>query len=298
MFCDEINRRIAIFLKKKGFRFEQNTVVRYSENDSSVVVRLFAGESNFYVKAFLGRSKETVLQEIRFINKISECGIGVPKIIHIDGECVFACEWKSCCIIFYIMSELIGDAIVVKETYFDIASKIADIHNMKEKFQCFEQGERKSDHYRLEALLTENRKFASEFLNVEQVKHMLKNHIPPNDYCLIHSDLYMGNIVTMNGYFVGLIDFSDVRNGLPEDDFAKFLQNMLTSHVDFCLAKEIVKMYGKKRNHQIDFKEIYLSCIYRILFNYRTIVKQPEKEISEKYKKAINFCIMEYKKYE
>ena len=139
MFCDEINGRIATFLKEKGFGFEQNTVVRYSENDSSVVVRLFAEESNFYVKAFWGRSKETVLQEIRFINKISECGIGVPKIIHIDGECVFACEWKSCCIIFYIMSELIGDTIVVKETYFDIASKIADIHNMKEKFQCFEQ---------------------------------------------------------------------------------------------------------------------------------------------------------------
>ena len=93
MFCDEINGRIATFLKEKGFGFEQNTVVRYSENDSSVVVRLFAEESNFYVKAFWGRSKETVLQEIRFINKISECRVGVPKIIHIDGECVFACEW-------------------------------------------------------------------------------------------------------------------------------------------------------------------------------------------------------------
>lgn len=298
MFCDEINGRIATFLKEKGFGFEQNTVVRYSENDSSIVVRLFAGKSIFYVKGFWRRSKENVLREIRFINKISECGIGVPKIIHIDGECVFACEWKNSCIIFYIMSELIGDTIVVKETYLDIVSKIADIHNMKEEFQCFEQVDRKSDNHRLEDFLTENRKFASEFLNVEQVKHMLKNHIPPNDYCLIHSDLHMGNVVTVNGHFLGLIDFSDVRHGLTEDDFAKFLQNILTSHMDFCFAKEVVEMYGKKRNHQIDFKEIYLSCIYRILFNYRSIDKQPDKEISEKYRKAINFCIAEYEKYE
>lgn len=298
MFCEEINEKISTFLKKKGFEFKRNIIVRYNENDSSIVIRLFTGESNFYVKGFWERSKESVLREIRFIYKIYECGIGVPKIIHIDGECIFTCEWKSSYIIFYIMSELIGDMFVAKETYFDIVSKIADIHNMKEEFRLFVQDDRKSDHQRLEEFFTKNRKFASKFLNVEQVRDMLKNHIPPSDYCLIHSDLYMGNIVTENGRFLGLIDFSDVRYGLTEDDFAKFLQNILTSHVDFWLAKEIVEMYGNKRKQQVDFKEIYLSCIYRILFNYKTMDKQADKEINEKYIKAINFCIMEYEKHE
>ncbi len=294
----EVKKQITTFLREKGFRFVNESIVRCNENDGSIVIKLSEGKSIFYVKGFSRRAMEDVLLEIRFINFVSECGISVPQILHIGGEYVFTCYLENTSIIFYVMTELTGDTIIVKETYLDIASKIADIHNMKEKIQSLGQTDGKSDHQRLEEFLNNNRMFAVEFLDVGQVKHMLENHVPSNDFCLIHADLYIGNIVTRNGSFWGLIDFSDIRNGLPEDDFGKFLQNVLTSQVDNYLAKEVVETYGKTRKYQVDFKEIYISCIYHILFNFKCIGEQLDQGIKEKYRNAINFCIMEYEKYE
>ena len=68
MFFVEANKKITAFLKKKGFRFVNESIVRSNEKDGSIVIKLSEGKSNFYVKGFFRRTLEDVLLEIRFIN--------------------------------------------------------------------------------------------------------------------------------------------------------------------------------------------------------------------------------------
>lgn len=304
MYFTKIVNQIEYFLNDKDFLFLEKSIIRCNEKEGSLVIKFSNEKNTFYVKGFTKRTKEEIQVETKFINLISESGIYTPELLDIAGEKVFCCCYEDTKVIFYVMSEFIGDSIVNDETYIDIAIKIARLHNMKSKFKHLDENKGKSDHERLLEFLNIHRDFSPDIIDCGEVQTMIKSHISSDEFCFIHADLYMDNIIIRNGSLYGLIDFSDLRNGLPEDDFGKYLQNLLTSQLDILTeAKKIVEAYGKSRTDAVDFKEIYISCIYHILFNFKCLYanennKELYEDIKIKYREAIEFCIMEYKQYE
>lgn len=294
--------RINLFLYENKIRFKYESLVYDNIQDSCSTYLYLINGSKYYAKIFTCRNDESVDLEVKFVNYLSAHGIIVPSFLEINGKEIFDISNKETKCLLVFMSEVLGDSIIAPNTLNDIVKNVAKIHNISLGFD-YENCVLKpvNDKYLLKEFIDMNPIFLKDIYDVEKLKGYLNGEPIKSRYYFIHADLHLANIVVRHGFFYGLIDFSDMRLGLFEDDLGKLFQNYLTSEMATMeTIKEQIELYRKCRDEDVAVDEIFISCIYRVLYNLK-FVKRTQGMSSyqtkkNKYVKVIDDCVRELEK--
>lgn len=287
------------FLEENGIEFFYDKVIRSNLQDNSMICRYLIGEKVYYAKIFKDRSIKRLHLETSFMQHLLNAGMCVPELLKINDHSIFEIYTETGKISFIFMTELLGDGFIDDDTLLDIVNNVARMHVITSSFLPEKHiADGGSDYRLLQDFVCANTDIVSALYDIDQILFFLHEKEPQRKYHCIHADLYMANIVTRKGKFFGVIDFTDCKLGLFEDDLGKLFQNYLTSELcDINMIRELLAVYQEKVDYKVDVKEVYISCIYRILYNFmcisKTCLTSDLEVLQARYSVAIDSCVKE-----
>lgn len=290
------------FLEKNGIEYSFDKFIRENLQDNSMVCRYIIEGTVYYTKIFRNKCIKQLNMEVSFMQHLLISGICVPKLLEMNSHYIFEVCDEPDKVAFIFMTELLGDAMIDEGTLQDTVINVANIHAISSNFSIKEyDAEGNSDFRQLRDFVRANTSIVSELCDIRKILFLLDQKEPQRNYHCIHADLHMANIVLRNGKFFGLIDFTDCKIGLFEDDLGKLFQNYLTGELcDIRMVKELIDVYQNATDYCIDVKEVYISCIYRILYNFQCLSKicsdSQLRVIQARYSMVIDSCIREVMK--
>lgn len=127
-----------------------------------------------------------------------------------------------------------------------------------------------TDYQRLLQLYCEHSSFLRSRRVDALVRTILTEPRDPQILVPIHGDLRFENILAAAGKLTGLIDFSDTRRTIPEDELGRLFQYLLYNYTaDAKLIQELARTYEKRAAIKLSRRNIFLSVVYNTLFRYR-----------------------------
>ena len=224
----------------------------------------------YYFKFFPTRDISEVQSEVDFVDYLINRGISIPRLLNQNSREVFQSHDSST--VFYASEHMDGDynPVLSRPLIEEIITNIAQMHSMAKDFdKSSVTMQKRTDYQRLIDLYIKTQCDRDQRGIAKCIERTMKIGVQDVPTYPIHSDLYMGNIVTKDGKFRGFFDFSNLRESYLEDDLGKFFQSALEANA--ISPKDIdslVKLYEKESGISLNRDNLYVSTLYCVLERY------------------------------
>lgn len=279
-------------LKKQNITPMKIGQIYYGENN--FIMPILLEDGIYHCKFFLHPNYDRINSEVIFSDYLREHNISVPKFLEKEGKKIFEYRENDLYYVFFASEHIEAEKepVLCKDCIEDIIENISQMHQVSKRInKSLIKLEKVTDYQRLIKLLSSKKKECDEIGLTEYLSRTIEYGTDNSEMYPIHSDLYMGNIMTQNGKFKSFIDFSDIRESYLEDDLGKFFQNLLTAkNREIAELEEFLHIYETRSQIKLSRKNIYISIIYRITYRYFskiTIEKNKDTEYEQKIKEII-----------
>lgn len=243
----------------RTIKFSKETTIPITIQNEKIFIKITQLEKNVAIK-----------KEIEVVKFLEQSGVQVQKYYDFNRNIPY--NEKYCLYATYNAGDFYNLEQIDKNFIIKCITNIAKMHR-KLKLVSVKNSPFKleSDYERLNKFYQQNKQFFIDYKLDKCVKKMKKTKYEVSDLIFIHSDLNFNNITT-NGT---IIDFSDLKIGLKEDDLGKFYQNILnTRYNTLSDLGFFLQYYQKELGEEVKKEELILSIIYRLIFRFFNSLKE------------------------
>lgn len=256
-----------------------------SNGDDKVVLKIAPKDQNM----LLSFERNTMWWEVQMLKLLGKINIPIPQILYYDDS------RKICKSSYFFMSYIEGKKLSDYKGLLDDESRLTIEYDLGKI--CCQLSEIEGNEFFISSY--SNIKFSSNYDFIKNLFESLildaksKNIIIPNyDYedfisildnnkaqlnnvkriCLVHSDMWDGNIIIKNGKISGIVDFADLYFC---DELFNFYFHTLQSQT----SKSFINGFGKEK---LSSDEEIRIIIYRIFTILKMIIEKDYKEFGNK----------------
>lgn len=151
-----------------------------------------------------------------------------------------------------------------------ILGHVAEMHTiLARRVDVHADVELRTDYQQLVQLYLDHRELLDERGLVRAVERILDQGIVERPILPIHGDLRYENLIVQSGQLRAIIDFSDARRSMREDDLGRFWQYVVYTHgVAPSAFQGLLAGYEADTRYSVDIRNLALSIAYNTLFRY------------------------------